>query len=67
MGVKLTLLCEGTKGGQGGASTMYIAPTDLLIVFGKVSEGDGTDVSTWGVSHLTASPIYGTVLLDLEV
>lgn len=46
---------------------MYIAPTDLLIVFGKVSEGDGTDVSTWGVSHPTASPIYGTVLLDLEV
>ena len=44
---------------------MYIAPTDLLIVFGKVSEG--TDVSTWGVSHPTASPIYGTVLLDLEV
>ena len=46
---------------------MYIAPTDLLIVFGKVSEGDGADVSTWGVSHPTASPIYGTVLLDLEV
>ena len=67
MGVKLTLLCEGTKGGKGVALYMYIAPTDLLIVFEEVSKGDGTDVSTWGVSHPTASPIYGTVLLDLEV
>ena len=47
MGVKLTLLCEGTMGGKGVALYMYIAPTDLLIVFGEVSEGDGTDVSIW--------------------
>jgi hypothetical protein len=40
VGVKLTLLCEGTKGGKGGALYMYSAPTDLLIVFEAVSKGD---------------------------
>ena len=40
MGAKLALLCEGTKGGKGVALYMYIAPTDLLIVFEEVSKGD---------------------------
>ena len=30
----------GSKGGKGVALYMYIAPTDVLIVFDEVSKGD---------------------------
>ncbi len=40
MGVKLTLLCEGSKGVLGGSPLYVLAPTDVPIVFDEVSKGD---------------------------